>query len=80
LHVALALFMSFNYTCWRWKIFVHSHFIIFDEYLAVSSSGSVLFPLEVVLQHKGSCKKGDFHLLFSLFNVIAKDNPFYHEK
>lgn len=47
-------------------MFIHSHFILFNEHVAVSSSGSVLFPLEVVLQHKGSCRKGDFHFCFPI--------------
>lgn len=53
--------------------------LYFMGHLALSGSGSVFFPLEVILQCKVYCRKGDFNL-FSLFNVIAKDTPFHHKK
>lgn len=45
-------------------MFIYSHVILFNEPLAVSSSECVLFLLEVALQQKCSCSKGDFYLSF----------------
>lgn len=45
---------------------IYPHLILYNEYLAVPSSGSVLFPLEDGLQHKGFCIKGDFNFCFPI--------------
>lgn len=45
---------------------IYSHPILYNEHLAVSSSGSLLFPLEDGLQHKGFCIKGSCNFCFPI--------------